>query len=64
MGKNRQKLTLQVNRSMVQVKARILAPPRILYGRNMDARAAEGSWNLRGKTVRIQLAASQLRTIS
>jgi eukaryotic translation initiation factor 2C len=49
---------------MVQVKARILAPPRILYGRNMDARAAEGSWNLRGKTVRIQLATSQVRTRS
>ncbi|WWD17893.1 hypothetical protein CI109_102338 [Kwoniella shandongensis] len=40
---------LQVNTSMVQVKARILPPPRIVYARGTEARALDGGWNLKGK---------------
>lgn len=33
----------QVNREMVQLRARVLDPPRIMYAGNQDARAYEGA---------------------
>ncbi|KAK8865920.1 hypothetical protein IAR55_001068 [Kwoniella newhampshirensis] len=40
---------LQVNTSMIQVRARILPPPRIVYAKGNEVRALDGGWNLRGK---------------
>ncbi|KAK4686283.1 eukaryotic translation initiation factor 2C, partial [Tremellales sp. Uapishka_1] len=40
---------LQVNTTPVQVKARILSPPKVMYAHGNDARATLGSWNLRNK---------------
>ncbi|RSH92939.1 hypothetical protein EHS25_008385 [Saitozyma podzolica] len=40
---------LQVNTNMVQLQARVLPAPRVLYANNVDARVDKGMWNLRGK---------------
>ncbi|WVW82289.1 hypothetical protein I302_104295 [Kwoniella bestiolae CBS 10118] len=40
---------LQVNKKMVQLKARILPPPRVLYGNQLAVRPNDGSWGLQGK---------------
>ncbi|WRT64136.1 uncharacterized protein IL334_001065 [Kwoniella shivajii] len=40
---------LQVKRDMVQLQARILPPPRVIYKNNLAARPDDGGWNLRGK---------------
>ncbi|WVQ85375.1 hypothetical protein IAT38_007540 [Cryptococcus sp. DSM 104549] len=40
---------LQVNTSMVQVQARILPAPPVVYAGNAIARPMDGGWNLRGK---------------
>lgn len=44
-------LTLQVNTNMVQLQARVLPAPKVLYANNVDATVDKGMWNLRGKQV-------------
>ncbi|OCF39530.1 hypothetical protein I317_06689 [Kwoniella heveanensis CBS 569] len=39
---------LQVNRNLVDIRARILPPPRIMYGAGRSAMPNDGGWNLRG----------------
>ncbi|WVQ97314.1 hypothetical protein IAU59_004425 [Kwoniella sp. CBS 9459] len=39
---------LQVNRNLVDIRARILPPPRIMYGAGQTAMPNDGGWNLRG----------------
>ncbi|BEI91628.1 uncharacterized protein CcaverHIS019_0404480 [Cutaneotrichosporon cavernicola] len=41
---------LQVNRSMVQLDARVLNPPEVKYGGHRTMRPQAGSWNLRNLT--------------
>lgn len=44
-------ILLKVNSKMFELQGRVLPPPRILYANNMDARASDGTWNLRGQKV-------------
>jgi eukaryotic translation initiation factor 2C len=37
-----------VNNKMMDVKARILPPPRLIYGSNRTMSPRDGKWNLRG----------------
>jgi hypothetical protein len=44
---------VQVNRKMLEVDARLLPPPQVLYANGKGAEVADGNWNLRGKRVRL-----------
>lgn len=44
-------LRFKVNTRMVQLKARILPPPKVLYASNEEARPKNGSWNVRDQRV-------------
>jgi len=41
---------LMVNNKMMEVKARILPPPRLIYGGSRTMSPRDGKWNLRGLT--------------
>ncbi|ORY32296.1 Piwi domain-domain-containing protein [Naematelia encephala] len=40
---------LEVNKKLVELEARILAPPKILYKNDQNTRVFEGGWNVRDK---------------
>jgi len=45
------RLTLFTDQQEPGLQARVLPPPRVLYANDIDARASDGAWNLRGKRV-------------
>ena len=43
---------LQINKNLIQLQARVLPPPRILYDQGKaEVQASEGGWNIRGNKV-------------
>lgn len=42
---------IEINPQMMNIEARVLPPPAVLYAGGQDARANNGSWSLRGKRV-------------
>jgi len=45
------RLTLFTDQQEPGLQPRVLPPPRVLYANDIDARASDGAWNLRGKRV-------------
>ena len=41
----------QVNTKLIQLNARVLPPPRVMYGSNRRTEPQDGSWNIRGNQV-------------